>query len=53
VFIDYNSEPIRPAEDAISVWLRAESEAVADFPFKVDFDNWALQRVRTGAPGAQ
>lgn len=43
---NFASEPIRPATNAISIWLRARS-AGAEFPFKVDFDDVSLRRVQT------
>jgi hypothetical protein len=51
VFVPYRSSPIRPAGDAISVWLRGRSTPEDAFPFTADFDDFRLQRVRTGVPG--
>ena len=47
----FTSEPIRPATNSISVWLRARSTG-AEFPFKADFDDLSLRRVRTEPTGA-
>ncbi len=47
VWESFTSEPIRPATNSISVWLRARS-AGTEFPFKADFDDITLRRVRTG-----
>ncbi len=41
---DFATTPIRPATNAISVWLRARSTG-AEFPFKADFDELSLRRV--------
>jgi hypothetical protein len=49
-WIDYESEPIRPAGDSISVWLRGRSVEADKFDFDADFDNFALHRVKTSAP---
>jgi hypothetical protein len=46
----YASPPLRPARNAISVWLRARSRFVKPFPFRADFDDFTLQRVDTGVP---
>jgi hypothetical protein len=52
VFVSYTSEPIRPATNAISVWLRGRTTLKTDYPFKADFDDFALRRVRTEPPDA-
>jgi hypothetical protein len=52
IFVPYASDPIRPAKDAISVWLRGRTTSTADYPFKADFDDFALHRVNTGVPGS-
>ncbi|HEY2952558.1 MAG TPA: hypothetical protein VGK40_08250 [Verrucomicrobiae bacterium] len=44
------SDPIRPATNAISIWLRGRTTSTADPGFKADFDDFALRRARTGAP---
>lgn len=51
VWLSYQSEPIRPAGDSISVWLRGRTTARTDYPFKADFDAFSLRRVRIGIPG--
>lgn len=51
VWVPFMSDPIRPAADAISVWLRGRTTSTADFPFKADFDDFALHRVQTEPPG--
>jgi hypothetical protein len=40
----YKGEPIRPAGDAIGVWLRGYTKAAQGYPFKADFDDFAMQR---------
>jgi hypothetical protein len=52
IWVDYNSEPIRPAKDSISVWLRGYTKDAKGYPFRADFDEFALKRVRTEVPGA-
>lgn len=52
VFVSHRSEPIRPREDAVSVWLRARSRAATDWDFKADFDDFGLFEVQTGVPTA-
>ena len=49
-YVPYTSEPIRPVKDAISVWLRGRTTLKVDYPFKADFDDFALRRVRTSPP---
>jgi hypothetical protein len=54
VFVPYQSPPIRPAAAAISVWLRGTCTARKldpQLPFRADFDDLALRRVKTEAPG--
>jgi endonuclease/exonuclease/phosphatase family metal-dependent hydrolase len=51
-FMPYKSDPIRPAQDAISVWLRAKTTLNVDAPFRADFDDFALRQVRTAVPTA-
>jgi hypothetical protein len=55
VFVPYRSPPIRPvAGRAISVWLRGTCTARKgdpQLPFRADFDDLALRKVMTGAPG--
>jgi hypothetical protein len=50
VFVGYESDPIRPVEDAISVWLRGRTTLTQDYRFEADSDDFALHRVSTGAP---
>lgn len=52
LWADYDSAPIRPAADSISVWLRGYAKDAKGHPFRADFDDFALRRVRTEAPGA-
>lgn len=54
VWIDFRSEPIRPAKDAISIWLRGRTSAKHDrnHAFKADFDDVELYRVLSAAPPA-
>lgn len=49
-FVHYTSDPIRPATGAISVWLRGRTTSTANAPFIVDFDDFTLNRVKTGVP---
>jgi hypothetical protein len=49
VWESFTTEPIRPATNSISIWLRARSTG-AEFPFKADFDDFALRRVCTESP---
>jgi len=49
-WLTYTSDPIRPAEDSISVWLRGVTTRRDDYPFKADFDNFALKQVDRGVP---
>lgn len=52
-FHAYTSDPFRPATNALSVWLRARTTYTGEkyAPFKADFDDVALKRVRTEPPG--
>jgi hypothetical protein len=50
-FVSYRSPPIRTRAGAISVWLRGWAKSAAGFPFRADFDDFALRRVDTGIPG--
>ena len=52
VWTQFTSEPIRPATNSISVWLRGTTTFTGDkyAPFKADFDDFALRRVQTGVP---
>ncbi|MHC4178327.1 MAG: hypothetical protein ACYSWU_12520, partial [Planctomycetota bacterium] len=50
-FLPYLSRPIRPVADSISVWLRGRTTSTAKWPYKADFDDFALRRVRTDVPG--
>lgn len=52
VFVPFESDPIRPTGNAISVWLRALVRSTADMPFYADFDDFGLYRVETGVPRA-
>lgn len=49
-FVAYRSDPMRPRESAISVWLRGRTTSTADRPFEADFDRFTLRRVRTEPP---
>jgi len=50
VFVPFRGKPIRPRDDSISVWLRAFSTRTGWMPLLADFDDFTLQRVRTGVP---
>jgi hypothetical protein len=47
VWVDYQSEPIRPRTNAVSVWLRARTTQVNDYRFTADFDHFSLRRIPT------
>lgn len=49
-FLPYTCEPVRPAQDAVSVWLRAQTSDPEGWPFEADFDAFSLHRVRTSPP---
>ncbi len=51
VFVPFLSRPIRPASGSISVWLRGRTTFTQQWPYKADFDDFALRRVRTDVPG--
>lgn len=51
VWVDYAStHPVRPKTDAISIWLRGWTKASTGYPFRADFDDFAVRRVNTGVP---
>ena len=50
VFIPFLGEPLRPKKDSISIWLRGRTTMIVDTPFRADFDEFRLQRVRSEAP---
>ncbi len=50
LFVDYKSGPIRPASDAISIWLRGRTILTQDYPYEADFDDFALHKVFPGVP---
>jgi hypothetical protein len=52
-FLRHTSEPIRPATDSVTIWLRSHTTSTGDkfAPFKGDFDDLALHRVLTEPPG--
>jgi hypothetical protein len=50
-WVDYMSEPIRPAGDSVSVWVRGRTTEPDAFTFEADFDEFALRQVNTGIPG--
>jgi hypothetical protein len=54
-FLNHTCEPIRPTNNAVSVWLRARTTFTGDkhAPFKGDFDEVSLRRVRTEAPSSR
>lgn len=51
IFVAFDGGPVRTKTGAISVWLRAAARSTAGFPFRADFDDFALRRVHTGIPG--
>jgi len=50
IWESYMSEPTRPDENTMSVWLRARATKTHNQPFIVDFDDFALRQVRTTVP---
>ncbi|MDM8008111.1 MAG: hypothetical protein QUV05_18375 [Phycisphaerae bacterium] len=55
IWARYESGPIRPVKDSISVWLRGYTKDAKGYPFRADFDDFELKRVCTevrGAPAA-
>ena len=50
IWTEVNMEPLRPAADAVSVWLRAKTNLTQDFVFKADTDDIRLHRVTTAIP---
>lgn len=53
LWVDYESQPIRPGKNGISVWLRARATGQGVGQFKGDFDGFDLKKLRTGAPEGQ
>jgi hypothetical protein len=49
-WMTFDSDPIRPTGSAISVWLRARNTLSGGFPFRADFDDLRLHRVRIEIP---
>jgi len=49
-FVPCSSDPIRPIENSISVWLRAWTDLDRDHPFITDFDDFELRQVLTTPP---
>jgi hypothetical protein len=48
MFESFLSEPIRPTKaGTISIWLRASTTLTEDYPFRADFDDFSLKRVKT------
>lgn len=54
-FVSCTSPPIRPATNAISIWLRARASGSDPTyaPFRADFDEVALEQVPTHPPQAR
>lgn len=50
VWNSWLSPPIRPQSGSISIWLRGCTTLPDDYPFKADFDDFALRRVARGIP---
>jgi hypothetical protein len=53
IFETWRSDAIRPAKDAVSIFLRARQTKAAQFPFRADFDDVRLHRIADRAPGAE
>jgi hypothetical protein len=51
VWVDTRIPPVRPARDAISVWVRGWTKMAQGYPFRADFDDLTLRRVQTCVPG--
>ncbi len=49
-FIPYQSRPIRPRADSISVWIRGKTMLTEDYRFEAEFDDVALHKVASGIP---
>lgn len=52
-WIDHTSEPVRPRDGAMSVWLRGRTTVVDPWPMKADFDAATLRATDSGIPGAR
>lgn len=50
IWHDYVSEPIRPADNSISIWLRGKTTQSDGFPYRADFDNVRLRQVNVEIP---
>jgi hypothetical protein len=53
VWIPYTSDPVRPTtNNAVSLWLRARATTAGErwAPFKADFDDFEVRKVRTSLP---
>ena len=42
--------PIRPTADSISIWVSGKTDLTSDFPFRADFDDFTMHRVKTEVP---
>lgn len=49
-FVPFQSRPIRPTSEAISVWIVGKTTLTEDYRFEAEFDDVALHKVATGAP---
>ena len=52
-WVPYRGDPVRPKDETISIWLRARAEPSPVAPFRADFDDLALRRIRTGVPAGR
>jgi hypothetical protein len=50
VFVDWTGDPVRPAKDSVSIWLRGRARKALNPVFKADFDAFRLRKVRTEPP---
>ncbi|MBN1125735.1 MAG: hypothetical protein JXA82_12065 [Sedimentisphaerales bacterium] len=50
IFVAYRSEPIRPTNDSVSVWLRGRTTLTEEYRFEVDFDDFSLRKIDSGIP---
>lgn len=43
LYVDYQSVPVRPLKDSISIWLRGRTTLTNDYRFTADFDDFELR----------
>jgi hypothetical protein len=52
-WIDFESPPLRPQQDTISIWLRGTTRAEEKFTFRAEFDALTVSRFVSDVPGPQ